>query len=150
MAQEQFVHRYIGRAIPEDYLEWRAEKWGVYAPDCGTDVNGQTMILEHFNIPHQRFTGDLDDINQALSEHKDIIIGVDARDFYENPSIPPGSGHAVAIVGAGIDPESHEVAGYYITDSNYPNSAHFVEIDRLSNSWDNDLITIPEKEFSIV
>jgi hypothetical protein len=149
MAQEQFVHRYIGQSIPEDYLEWRAAKWGVYSPDCGTDVNGQTKVLEHFNIPHQRFTGDLDDIDKALSEHKDIIIGVDAREFYQDASIPAGSGHAVAIVGAGLDPDSHEISGYYITDSNHPNAVHLVEVDRLSSSWNHDLITVPEKEFAI-
>ena len=149
MAQEQFVHRYIGQSIPEDYLEWRAEKWGVYSPDCGTDVNGQTMILEHFSIPHERFMGNLDDINKALAEHKDIIIGVDAREFYQNSSYPPGSGHAVAIVGAGLDPDTHELSGYYITDSNHPGAVHLVEVERLSNSWNHDLITVPEKEFAI-
>ncbi len=119
------------------------------SPDCGPHVNGQTKVLEHFNIPHQRFTGDLDDIDKALSEHKDIIIGVDAREFYQDASIPAGSGHAVAIVGAGLDPDSHEISGYYITDSNHPNAVHLVEVDRLSSSWNHDLITVPEKEFAI-
>ena len=146
MAQEQFVERYTGQPIPEDYLEWRAKEWGVYDPDIGTDVNGQTMILEHFHIPHERhFESDLADLDNALRRDNDLIVSVDARSFYDNPSIPPGSGHAVAVVGRGVDPDTNEVKGYYVTDSNVPGTAHFVEVDRLKESWYRDMIVIPNK-----
>jgi hypothetical protein len=145
MAQEQFVNRYIGQSLPEDYLEWIAEKAGVYSPDIGTDYNGQTLVLEHFHIPHERITGDIGDLNSTLSDNKDVIIGVDAREFYGDASIPPGSGHAVAIVGKGFNPETHELEGYYITDSNYPQSAHYVTVERLDGSWYGDMIAIPDK-----
>lgn len=145
MAQEQFVNRYIGQSLPEDYLEWLAGRAGVYSPDVGTDYNGQTLLLEHFHIPHERFTGDIEDLDKTLSENKDVIIGVDAREFYGDATIPPGSGHAVAIVGRGLNPESHEVEGYYVTDSNYPQSAHFVSVEKLNGSWYGDMIAIPEK-----
>lgn len=149
MAQEQFVHRYIGQAVPEEYLEWQAEKWGVYSPDLGTDEDGQVMVLEHFNIPHDRiFDADTSDIDNAISTGNDVIIGVDAREFYEDSSIPPESGHAVAIVGRGIDPETSEVAGYYVTDSNYPESARFVSVEKMESSMLGDMITIPEKKIA--
>lgn len=145
MAQEQFVHRYTGQAIPEDYLEWYAEKQGVYSPDLGTIEEGHTMILEHFNIPFEKssFMG-IEDLDNAISENKDIIIGVDAREFYGDPSIPPGSGHAVAVIGRGVNPTTHELEGFYVTDSNFPESAHFISVDKMEASWWNDMITIPE------
>ena len=146
MAQEQFVERYTGQPIPEDYLEWRAEKWGVYDPDLGTDEDGQTMVLEHFNIPFERYSNsDLDDLNGELESNHDMIISVSTRDFYGDPSYPPGSGHAVAVVGRGIDPVTHEVKGYYVTDSNFADTAHFVDVERLNNAWTGDMIAIPNK-----
>lgn len=149
MAQEQFVHRYTGQAVPEEYLEWQAEKWGVYSPDLGTDEDGQVMVLEHFNIPHDRiFDANASDIDNAISTGNDVIIGVDAREFYDDSSIPPESGHAVAIVGRGIDPETSEVAGYYVTDSNYPESARFVSVEKMESSMLGDMITIPEKKIA--
>lgn len=145
MAQEQFVHRYIGRAIPEDYLEWAAEKWGVYSPDIGTSEDGHTMVLEHFNIPYEQYSNmEIQDLSNAISDHQDIIIGVDAREFYGDPSIPPGSGHAVAVIGQGINPATHEVEGFYVTDSNFPESAHFISVEKMASSWWNDMITVPE------
>lgn len=149
MAQEQFVERYTGQPIPEDYLEWRAEQWGVYDPDIGTDWDGQTMVLDHFHIPYDRcMFSDLSDLDEALQSNNDMIIGVDARSFYGNPSIPPGSGHAVAVVGRGIDPETHEVKGYYVTDSNFSDTAHFVDVERLNDSWGGDMIVIPNKSMA--
>ena len=151
MAQEQFVERYTGQPIPEDYLEWRAEKWGVYDPDIGTEFSGQTMVLDHFNIPYERhYLCDLEDLDDALQSDNDAIIGVDARVFYDDPGIPPGSGHAVAVVGRGVDPVTHEVKGYYVTDSNFADAAHFVDAERLENAWTglSDMIVIPNKNLA--
>lgn len=147
MAQEQFVNRYTGQSIPEEYLEWQAGKWGVYDPVNGTVPEGQSMILDHFNIPHgpHEIHCEIEDLNAAISAKKDILIGVDAREFYNDPSFPPGSGHAVAIVGRGIDPTTGEVAGFYVTDSNFPQSARFVNVEKMQDSWFGDMITVPEK-----
>ena len=146
MAQEQFVHRLTGKPIPEEYLEWQAEKWGVYHPDVGTNGEGQEMILDHFNIPYDRdYNPDLDDIVHSMSKGNDVLIGVDAREFYQDPSIPPGSGHAVALVGRGLDPETGDLKGFYVTDSNYPGAAHFIPTEQLEASWTGlDMISVPE------
>lgn len=150
MAQEQFVHRYIGKSLPEDYLAWRGEQWGVYAPAGpmeGTNYMGQTMILDHFDIPYERsmfnWSNSPATIENAIDDDKDLIIGVDAREFYEDPTIPPGSGHAVAVVGKGVDPETHETAGFYITDSNFPDTVRFLDIESFNNAWSRDMIAIP-------
>lgn len=147
MAQEQFVNRYTGQSIPEEYLEWQAGQWGVYDPVNGTSEEGQSMILDHFNIPHgpHKAHCEIEDLNEAISAKEDILIGVDAREFYNDPSFPPGSGHAVAIVGRGIDPTTGEVAGFYVTDSNFPQTARFVNVEKMQNSWFGDMITVPEK-----
>lgn len=146
MAQEQFVHRLTGKPIPEEYLEWQAEKWGVYHPDIGTVSEGQEMVLDHFNIPYDRdYNPALDDIVNSMSKGNDVLIGVDAREFYQDPFIPSGAGHAVALVGRGLDPETGDLKGFYVTDSNYPGAAHFVPTERLEASWDGaDMISVPE------
>ena len=147
MAQEQFVHRLTGKPIPEEYLEWQAEKWRVYSPEIGTIPEGQDMILDHFNIPYDRcFSPDLDDIVKSMSKGNDVLVGVDARVFYQDPSIPPDSGHAVALVGRGLDPATGDLKGFYVTDSNFPGGAHFITTEQFAASWDRaDMISVPEK-----
>lgn len=144
MAQEQFVARYYGESVSESMLEKLMSSYGVYDPECGTVYEGQTKVLNAFNIPYERNdTASIDDLIHELDSNHDCIIGVDARNFYNDPNIPPGAGHAVTVVGKGIDPASNELKGVYITDSNYPGAAHFIDINRLSNVWHNDVISIP-------
>ena len=150
MAQEQFVHRYIGKSIPEDYLAWQGEQWGGYAPSGpmeGTNYIGQTMILDHFEIPYERsmtnWFNSPATIEEAIDADKDLIVGVDAREFYEDPTFPPGSGHAVAVVGKGVDSVTHETAGFYITDSNMPGTVRFMDIESFDRAWTRDMIAIP-------
>ena len=147
MAQEQFVHRLTGKPIPEDYLEWQAEKWRVYSPEIGTIPEGQEMILDHFNIPYDRqYSPDLDDIVKAMSKGNDVLIGVDAIVFSQDPSIPPDSGRAAALVGRSLDPSTGDLKGFYVTDSNFPGGAHFVTTEQLAAAWDGaDMISVPEK-----
>jgi len=146
MAQEQFVERYTRQDIPEDVLAWRAETWGYYQPDgldAGTNWIGQTAVLEHFSIPHSREVfATADELNASLQAGNDILIGVDARNFYEDPSLPPGSGHSVAVVGWGEDPESGYICGYYITDSNFPGTVRFMTRDALEKAWYRDMISV--------
>ena len=149
MAQEQFVERYIGRDLPESYLEWQAEQWGVYSPEAGTSFWGQDAILDHFDIPHNRqLFADIEDIEKAINQQGDVIIGVDARYFYNDTFLPEGSGHAVSVVGKGTDPVSGETRGFYITDSNYPGSARFITPEQLDRCWWNDMIVIPQQEIT--
>lgn len=146
MAQEQFVERYTRQDIPEDVLAWRAETWGYYQPDgldAGTNWVGQTAVLEHFSIPHSReIFASVEEMDASLQAGNDILIGVDARDFYDDPSLPPGSGHAVAVVGWGADPDSGRICGYYITDSNFPGTVRFITRDALEQAWYRDMISV--------
>lgn len=147
MAQEQFVERYIGKDLPESYLEWQAEQWGVYSPEAGTNFRGQDAILDYFDIPHDRqLFADTKDLEKAINQQWDVIIGVDARHFYNDAFIPEGSGHAVSVVGKGVDPGSKETRGFYITDSNYPGSARFITSEQLDRCWWNDMIVIPQQK----
>jgi hypothetical protein len=149
MAQEQFVHRATGKSIPEDYLEWRAEQWGVYDPVAGTNYNGQTKILDHFDIDYKRsMFASLEDLDNVTTDGNDAIIGVDARYFYNDVSIPEGSGHAVAVVGKGVDPVSGGTTGYYITDSNNPSAARFLTSEELQDCWEGDMIAIPDQKIA--
>lgn len=150
MAQEQFVHRYYGKEIPESELEEMAQKIGIYNPNEGTYQWGFASILDWCHVPHQRLYGqDIKALDKAISENKDILINVDSRAFYNDKGCPPGSGHAVAVVGRGIDPTTHDTRGYYVTDTNCGGVAHFVPVERMNDSLlSYDFITIPEVENS--
>lgn len=144
MAQEQFVERYIGEDVPESYLEWLGEEWKVYSPEGGTNFFGQDKVLDHFGVPHTRNTfAAISDLDEVTSRNNDVIIGVDARHFYDDPTIPSGSGHAVSIVGKGVDPQTRETTGYYFTDSNYPGTARFLSVAEVEDCWWNDMIVVP-------
>lgn len=146
MAQEQFIERYIGRDLPESYLEWQAEQWGVYSPDAGTSFYGQDALLKHFDIPHTRtLFADQTNLEIALDNGCDVLVGVDARYFYNDPTFPEGSGHAVAVVGKGVDTDTGGTCGYYLTDSNYPGTVRFVSTEAFDRCWWNDMISIPSK-----
>jgi len=143
MAQEQFVERWVGKNIPEHVLEEIAASWGVYTPEGGTNFAGQDAILDYFGVPHQRYpTADLQMLEEAIANGNDAILGVDARDFYHDPTIPPQSGHAVSVVGRGIDPVTGETKGFYFTDSNYPQTARFVTAEELTKCWLGDMIVV--------
>ena len=43
---------------------------------------------------------------------------------------------------------THEVKGYYVTDSNFSETAHFVDVERLNDSWSGDMIAIPNKHMA--
>ena len=150
MAQEQFVHRYYGEEIPESELEEIAQKIGIYNPNEGTYGWGFASILDICHVPHQRlYDQDIKALDKAISENKDILISVDTRTFYNDNGFPPGSGHAVAVVGRGIDPTTHETRGYYVTDTNFGGAAHFVPVERMNDSLlSYNFITIPEVENS--
>ena len=79
------------------------------------------------------------------NEIGEALIGADARESYQDSSIPPGSGHAVALVGRGLDPATGGLQGFHVTDSNFPGGAHFIPTDQLAEAWyGNDMISIPE------
>jgi hypothetical protein len=144
MAQEQFIARMTGNSIPEDELVRIATDMGVYCPTMGTSAPGWNAILDYFGVPNTaHFYADTNMLNAATQRGDDILIGVDARVFYNDPTIPPGSGHAVTVVGHGLDPSSGVLNGYYITDSNFPGQAHFKTVAELERAWDSHMISVP-------
>lgn len=149
MCQEQFVHRAIGRSVPEEYLEWQAAEWGVYDPISGTNSLGQVKILDFFHIDYSRHTNcSVEDLDSIIDHECDAMIGVEARYFYEDPTIPEGSGHAIAVVGKAINPASGETAGFYVTDSNYPGSARFMTKEDISRCWMHEIVAIPNQKLA--
>jgi hypothetical protein len=144
MAQEQFVERYLGKDVAESELEEFAKSLGVYTPDNGTNFAGQDVILDAFGIPHQRYLdANIETLDKAVASNQDAILNVDAREFYQDSTMPPGTGHAVAVVGRGVDPATGATSGFYFTDSNFPKTARFVSIDQLNTCWTHQMITVP-------
>lgn len=144
MAQEQFVARMTGNHIPEGELERLALEMGVYDPNLGTFSDGWNAILDHYGVENTKyFNTNTNMLETATRNGDDVLIGVDARVFYNDPTFPPGSGHAVTIVGRGMDPVNGQLTGYYITDSNCPGQAHFKTVAELEYSWDYSMITVP-------
>lgn len=146
MAQEQFIYRYTGERYSEAELSALASEMGVFTPEGGTNFIGWDALLKATGVPtvSQYFTAGPDQLHDIITSGHDALVGVDARTFYDDPNIPPGSGHAVSIVGYGNDPDSGAFKGYYFTDSNYPGQARFVEADAFHATWNNSFIAIPE------
>ena len=150
MAQEQLIHRYTGEATPEFLLELAAEQSGIYTPGENGGSAFSARLLEELKIPHETSFGrDIDDLSKAIVENKDVVINVNTRGFYEDPTFAPESGHAVTVVAQGFDPETQELKGFYVTDSNFSQRAHLITVEKMKTVWRGDMIAVPEAEKSI-
>lgn len=151
MAQEQILQRHLGGSIPESFLERLGELMGVYSP-CdqygGANADGETVLLDIAGISYERVESPtLSDILQANTDNHMSLVGVDARIFYNNPTISPTtSGHQVAVVGHGVDPATGEIGGLYVTDSNFGSAARLVNLETFNNSWMRDQIKVPNPQ----
>lgn len=145
MSQEQFLHRATGETLTEAQLEELAAQLNIYAPGEGTSPYAMGTLLDLAGVPNLRnYNAEIQELLDVVAAGNDALISVDAREFYNDPSFPPGSGHAVAINGYGKNPETGEFAGFYVTDSNYSGTARFVTMDDLSRSWHNRYIAVSE------
>lgn len=145
MAQEQFVQRYTGQSISESELIDMAWKDGVYSWwGGGTTFAGWDSILDRFDVPHRRFNAaEIPQLEQFLGKGCDALVSVDASILYDDPSIGPDAGHAIAVVGRGMHSWTGKTTGFYITDSNFPGTTRFVPVEQFAACWRGDMIAVP-------
>jgi len=149
MAQEQFIEKYYDVEIPEQALVDFATRMNVYSPGHGTDPMGWDMLLNHFGIDHEcLFHASVDDLVSAVKNGNDVFLAVDASPFYNDPTIPSGSGHAVVVTGDGTDRQAGEVRGFYINDTNHPGTPLFKTIADLEECWHGQMISVPDPALS--
>lgn len=144
MAQAQFVERFTGYSFSPEELKAYAEELGVYDPTKGTNIAGHTALLAKMNIPFSRMGGcSIEQLNETLKAHNDVLLGVNAQEFYKDITLPSDAGHAVAILGYGVD-DFNNITGYYFADTNNPDAPIFKTVEEFQSAWHGDIIAIPE------
>lgn len=145
MAQEQLIEKYYGIDIPEGEMADFAEKCGVFDPKNGTQSPGWNLLLDKFKIPHQRlYDCDANDLLNAVKNGNDVFMAVDMGDYSGNLSFPPGAGHAIVVTGGSIDPQTGEIIGFYVNDSNHAGSPVFKTVEQMSRCMRGDMIIVPD------
>jgi hypothetical protein len=145
MAQEQFIEKYYGEKIPEQELIDFATDMNVYSPGQGTNPMGWDLLLNRFEIDHTHLNhARMDDLVTAVESGNDAFIAVDAAHFYDDPTIPSGSGHAVVVTGDGQDPQTGEVRGFYVNDTNHPGTPLYKTIAEMNECWYGQMISVPD------
>ncbi len=145
MAQEQFLEKYFGVDIPEGELAAFASEMNVFDPEGGTVSMGWDIFLDHVGIPHENlYNVEMDSLIDAVKSGKDVFVPVNFDGYMEDPYSYPGGGHAVVITGWNEDPDTGEVRGFYINDSNFPGTPVYKTVEEFEQCWQGHMISVPD------
>jgi hypothetical protein len=118
------------------------------AESGGTSLESWVEILDSYGIPAHAESGDtLDDLADRVDSNDGVIVGLNAEAIWGDPMGYLMSGgradHAVTVTGVARDPETGEVVGFYINDSNdldgdgEADSARFIDAQTMEIAWEN-------------
>lgn len=145
MAQEQIIEKYYGIDIPEGEMAAFAQEYGVFDPQNGTQRLGWNLFLDKFKIPHTRqYDCNIQDLADSIKNGNDVFLPVDMSDYSGNLSFPPGSGHAIVVTGGAMDPQTGEITGFYINDSNHAGTPVFKSLDQMKHCMWGEMISVPD------
>lgn len=89
--------------------------------ECGgTTEWSQAQVLTDAGLPaHAEYGQTLSDLLDWVTTGRGVIIEVNAGELWDNSNAYDGgrANHAICLTGAAIDPQSGELAGFYINDS---------------------------------
>lgn len=141
-AQKFVIEEAIGREVPIEELVAVAEEHGWFneAEGGGTTTLNMDKLLEYYGVDHEMsFDNDIDALEQALNEGKNVIVGVDSGQiWYGDPnnifSPETQADHAVQVIGIDhTDPNNPMVV---LNDSGTPNGCgELVPLDVFENAW---------------
>lgn len=109
----------------------------------GTSEAWQARILSEAGIPARVEThGGLSELAEWVQEGRGIIVEVNAGELWNDANAYEHgqANHAIVVTGAGIDPRSGQLLGFYVNDSGrgYPgDSGRFVPADLMQRMWVN-------------
>lgn len=141
-AQKFVIEETLGREISIEELVAVAEEngWLNEANGSGTMTLNMGKLLEYYGVDHEMsFNNDINSIEEALNEGKNVIVGVDSGQiWYGDPnnifSPSTRADHAVQVIGIDhTDPENPMVI---LNDSGTPDGCgELVPLDVFENAW---------------
>ncbi len=137
VAQEGIIEKHSGVDYGEGALAQEALEQGWTDEDGGTSPECVGNLLENHDIPTQRWldgSADLDTLKNELAQGNDVIVGVDAGDFYQDPALINSGGHAVWVTGLEVDTDG-DISNVIVNDSNAP-EPQVHDVQTFQNAWD--------------
>jgi|GEM_PF-1995538 len=120
VAQEGVIEKHTGIDHGEQALAQEAYENGWADKEGGTYTKCVGNLLESHEIPTQRWldgSADMNTLKDQLSQGHDVIVGVDAGEFYQDDNYL-GSGHAVWVTGLETDAQGN-ISKVVVNDSNF-------------------------------
>ena len=147
VCQSGIIEDLTGVPVGEDALTQLAFDNGWYAPGAGTAPEHVGELLEAFDIPCDRsFGATLDDLKLWLADGREIIVGLDGQEIWNQESAQmtlneligyPDAGHAVRVTGVEEDVVTGAVS-VLVNDPGQPGGAGFrVAGEAFLNAWDD-------------
>ncbi len=137
VAQEGIIEKQTGVDYGEKALAQEAYENGWTDADGGTYPDCIGNLLENHEVPTQRWldgSADLSTLKNELAQGHDVIVGVDAGEFYQDAGLL-GSGHAVWVTGVENNAQG-DVSRVIVNDSNFTDpQVHDIAI--FQNAWDS-------------
>lgn len=146
MVHEQLLEKHLGVDLDECDMMTLARHHRVWTSG-GVIRSGWSLLLSKFGITHHvRFDADFPTLVAEVADNHDVMIDVDGVTFYGDGSYPPGSGHAVLIVGWNECPDTRDLLGFYMTDSNFPAHAIYRTAAQLKATWGGTMISVRDRQ----
>lgn len=141
-AQKFAIEEAIGREVPIEELVSVAEEngWFDEASGGGTTRLNMDKLLEYYGVEHEMsFNNDIQDIEEALNNGQNVIVGVDSGQIWQGDpnnifSPETQADHAVQVIGIDhTDPNNPMVI---LNDSGSPEGCgELVPLDVFENAW---------------
>lgn len=141
------VLRQFGVEVTEDEIVQFAAENGLCSvsdnpAQCGgTSELTQAIILTEMGVPaHTEVCGSLEDLAAHIENGQGSIVEVNAGVLWNEPSAYGGgmANHAIVVTGVARDPETGEVAGFFINDSGRgleEDSGRFIDSATMQEAW---------------
>lgn len=135
VAQQGIIEKSTGIDYGEDALNQEAYEKGWVNWKGETDSDKIGNLLESHGISTQRWldgSADINTLKEQLAQGNDVIVGVDAGEFYED-DVLLGRGHAVWVTGLETDTQG-DVSKVIVNDSNAP-KPQVHDATHFQNAW---------------
>jgi hypothetical protein len=134
----------FGVEVSEDDVVRHAAAVGECATDGdpadagGTTFGDQVQVLADYGIPaHTEQDDSLEDLAGEVEQGHGVIVAANSGVLWDDPNNYENgqANHAVTVTGVARDPNTGQLAGFYVNDSGTGQSARFVDTDTMTAAW---------------
>jgi hypothetical protein len=136
VAQQGIIEKHTGVDYGEQALAQEAYEKGWTDRAGGTDSDKIGNLLESHGVPTQRWldgSANMETLKDQLSQHHNVIVGVDAGEFYQSERIR--GGHAVWVTGVETD-STGRATRVHVNDSNFA-EPQVHDAETFESAWNN-------------